>query len=158
MINRIQIEITPVWSLIPEVKEKIRNIMSGMNSNKIDFTMIVVSELLENAIKYGEMNTRIANISIIFELDQQMVLMSIKNGIGEYQNLDSFLNTMSKIKTTVNKKSLYLERLQEIMRDPSLPGSKLGLYRIVSESEFDLDFHIDEYGLEMLATKKFWEI
>jgi hypothetical protein len=157
METKMQIEITPMWSVIAEVKEKIRIFMEGMSQGNIDFTIIVASELLENAIKYGIANDKIGSVGFVFEIAGKSVLVKVSNGVNDNENLEKFKAVMEKIKTTENKEGLYIARLLEIMDDPSKPGSSLGLYRIVSESKFELEYELDNHVLSMIATREFKE-
>lgn len=154
MATKVQIEIKPVWSVIGEVREKIQKGMEGYETKYIDSAVMTASELLENAIKYGVSNDQISNVSLNFEIDKNFVKISLKNGIGDNTKIENFIKTMSKIEKSENKKNLYLERLQEIMNDPSLEGSELGLFRIVSEGGFDVQYRIDDFSLEIMAKKK----
>jgi|JI9StandDraft_1071089.scaffolds.fasta_scaffold02798_3 hypothetical protein len=157
MLTSIKIEITPMWSAIADIKEKVKISMVGMPRGNIDFTVMVASELLENAIKYGIANNESSQVDFEFEIDHSKVSLNVRNGIAHGPNLDKFLLVMNKINASENKKNLYLERLQEIMDDPTQLESCLGLYRIISEVEFDLNYRLNNNILEMIATKHFAE-
>ena len=143
MLTSIKIEITPMWSAIADIKEKVKISMVGMPRGNIDFTVMVASELLENAIKYGIANNESSQVDFEFEIDHSKVSLNVRNGIAHGPNLDKFL--------------LVIERLQEIMDDPTQLESCLGLYRIISEVEFDLNYRLNNNILEMIATKHFAE-
>lgn len=157
MKARIQVEVSPVWGVINETKSKIKGLMleDGASQGMADFTEIVVSELLENAIKYGYENNFLPYVSVKFDLTDTSVTVKVSNGIREDDNLDGFKKIMQKIETTENKESLYIERLMEIMENPDAKGSQFGLYRIVSECGFNLSFTAENHVLEVIAIRNF---
>jgi hypothetical protein len=146
-----------MWSVISEVQERIRIAMEGMKKSNIEFTSMVASELLENAIKYGVSNENLRQVGLDFELENNYIIIKVKNAVIQSERLDAFKEMMQKIITSQDKKKLYLERLKEIMDNPLQNGSRLGLYRIVSEGEFNLNFKLENDVLEMIAEKKLQE-
>ncbi|WCL50454.1 hypothetical protein [Leptospira sp. GIMC2001] len=154
MSTKLQIEIAPMWSIISEIKDKIRIAMAGLNQGEIDFAVMTASELLENAIKYGVANENISQVGFEFDLGTNKLMVKVKNGVNANDSVDDLIFMMKKIKNTDNARMLYIERLQEIMEDPAQSGSHLGLYRIISEGGYDLDYNYSNQTLEMIATKK----
>jgi hypothetical protein len=157
MVLTLKLEIAPMLSMIAEVKTRIASAMIGSKKSSIDSTSMVATELLENAIKYGVVNNHIPQVGLDFELADDIVSIKVKNGVEESESLEKLKKTMKKICESENKKALYLDRLQEIIDNPSKHASHLGLYRIVSKGEFDLKFHIQGDVLEITATKKIRE-
>jgi|JI9StandDraft_1071089.scaffolds.fasta_scaffold02798_5 anti-sigma regulatory factor (Ser/Thr protein kinase) len=149
----LHLGIAPIWPAIEDVRNEIETLILNLDKGNIDFALIVLSELLENAIKYGSKEERLTGIILYFEANVDHICIKVKNPISQSMNLDSFKRVIEKIKTSEDKKALHVERLLEIMNDPFQTESRLGLYRIVSECEYDLDFRLDDSGLEIIATK-----
>ncbi|HNO26768.1 MAG TPA: hypothetical protein PKK94_27555 [Leptospiraceae bacterium] len=154
MPTRLYMEITPMWSVIADIKGKIQKSMEGTRQGLIDFSVMVASELLENAIKYGVINHEISYVGLDFYMENSTITINVRNGIDATTDLTAFKTVMNKIKTSAVKSDLYIQRLQEILENPSESGSQLGLFRIVSEGNFDLDYKITDKVLEITATRK----
>ncbi|MEM7183314.1 MAG: hypothetical protein AAF518_20545 [Spirochaetota bacterium] len=148
------IELSPLWSLISQVKDKVNGLMQGYSQGQIDFAVMVMSELMENAIKYGVSHTELPYVGITFVLDEGIVTITISNGIYDEEQIQDFLKIMDKIIASENKEELYIMRMQEILEHPEVGGSQLGLYRITSEAMYDLSYTIENKILTINATKK----
>lgn len=154
MPTRLYMEITPMWSVIADIKGKIQKSMEGTRQGLIDFSVMVASELLENAIKYGVVNHEISYVGLDFYMENNTITIHVRNGIDPTTDLTTFKAVMNKIKTSTVKSDLYIQRLQEILENPAESGSQLGLYRIVSEGNFDLDYKVTDRVLEITASRK----
>lgn len=155
--TKLQIEVAPIWSIISEIKDRIKIAMEGLRQGEIDFAVMTASELLENAIKYGVSNENISQVGFDFDLGKNKLIIKVKNGVNEDNSISNLINIMERIKNTENRRLLYIERLQEIMDDPSQKGSHLGLYRIISEGEYDLSYTYTNNVLEMIGSKNIGE-
>lgn len=153
MNARLQIEVAPVWGIIAETKAKIRESLLRENVREalVDFTEIVVSELMENAIKYGSENLLQAHVRVNLDYSNGRITILVSNGIRNEDDLSTFKKVIEKIDATENKESLYVERLMEIMNNPEATGSQFGLYRIVSECGFTMNYSVKEKILEIRA-------
>jgi len=157
MDNKLNLNISPLWGKIPEITSKIESNMKEFSQGQIDFTIMAATELLENAIKYGIPNHNQDKIGFEFNLQNDSINIIVKSGINsEDKNFIQFTRIIDKINSTeqVNRKLLYIQRIMEIMENPAVPGSYLGLYRIVSEGDFDLNYNIINGNILEIAANK----
>lgn len=150
MLTSIKIEITPMWSAIADIKEKVKISMVGMPRGNIDFTVMVASELLENAIKYGIENDKSPQVSFEFKVAHDKVFISVKNGITSRDFLEDFIRIMEEIKSSQSPHELYINRLKMLMNHPEDSTSRIGLYRIANQKDIlHFDYTISDETLEV---------
>jgi hypothetical protein len=159
MTARLQIEIAPVWDIILQTKKKVREslLADGIAESLVDFTEIVVSELMENAIKYGAESSELNCIKIGLEVNETDIIVNVTNGFRDEEELSSFKSVVEKIDKAENKESLYVERLMEILNNPDQKGSQFGLFRIVSECGFSISYTIKQKILDVYARRTYRE-
>jgi hypothetical protein len=148
-----QLQISPLWSIISDVKKKVSEMLANQSQGIIDFSIIVISELMENAIKYGVANEALPHVAVEFSIDNGLIKIAVRNGIKNDAHIVDLVRIMDKIIYSENKEELYLMRMHEILENPEAGGSQLGLYRIVSEAKFDLSYKVENNVVEILATK-----
>lgn len=124
----------------------------------IDYTEIVVSELMENAIKYRADCEYVKNIFLDLEISDIAISVRLRNCFEDGTNFQIFKSFIQKIHSTQEKDSLYIERIKEIMTNPNDKNSRFGLYRIVTECSFDLSYRISGNMLEVIAVKSISQI
>ena len=142
MNDRIVIEktISPTWNTISMIADQVEASMLGKDSNLVSGTVTVLTELIENAVKYGESipEKKDSNIELHLEIDEGKVQIFISNYVRNNNNLKAFKEHVDKINKTNDPESLYVERLNELMNESKFEESQLGLYRISFEGKFDL--------------------
>ncbi|MEM7181823.1 MAG: DUF6272 family protein [Spirochaetota bacterium] len=129
--------------------------MDKSEEGQIEYAIMVVSELMENAIKYGTTdNKEQANVRLDFSISPETIGISVKNAIEKNQAVTNFLQIIDKIMASDDKDQLYLQRMEEIIENPNAEGSQLGLYRIASEAQYDLSYSIENNILKIDARKQ----
>jgi len=158
MEDKIIIKITkvPTWEIVAEIRDKVRLILAGMTDHIVDSSEMVAAELVENAVKYGASIEGAPSVDFFFEYNaaDKKVTVKVVSGIGAVGNLNKLKETIDTIKKSDDKAALYTGRLMEMMENPKLSESGLGLYRMAYEGEFDLDYDIKENVLKIIATRK----
>jgi hypothetical protein len=119
-----------------------------------DSCEIVSYELLENAIKYGDSIKEQPEIHFKIKLDKNSISISIKNGINSTDNLADFQKSMSDILQNKNRSVMYEKRLLEILENSNEKDSKLGLFKIIAETDFDLNYSLENKILTIEANLK----
>ena len=148
------ISITDI-AIIGNVKDLVRKFMDKSEEGQVEYAIMVVSELMENAIKYGTTNDKQqANVRLDFSISPENIGISVKNAIEQDQGVTNFLQIIDNIIASDDKEQLYLQRMQEIFDNPDMPGSQLGLYRIASEAQYDLSYSIENDILKINARKE----
>lgn len=154
VVQKLEFKIEPLWKIIKEVKTQITEIMEQQKlpTSQIEFSCIVASELMENAIKYGAEIPEASKVGFTFALEDGRINILVRNGIKSSEFLKDFQEIMSRIGKH-SASDLYLKRLEEIIQNPAVQKSQLGLYRIASETGFQLSYTLNDRILEVRATR-----
>jgi len=153
----ITLDIPQTWAFVSHVRETISDYLPNRIDPEIrEATIMAASELTENTIKFGYANPNddssgeppLMNV----ELTDEMIRIVISSN-ASLGNLDSVKHIINELKIAENIEVLYLNRLQEIMENPSQSSSRLGLIRIVHEAKFALDYNIVGNRLKIIATR-----
>jgi hypothetical protein len=152
---QISLSITPIWSILNEVKDKIADFMfkKKFQLDIVEASMMCASELVENAIKYGAAETEHVNIKFELITRGKTVRIMVSNGIRDIKYLEELQHHIDKLKSGDDPFKIYTERLKELMVNPKPGESKLGLYRIAYEGEFDLDHTFRNETLTVIAER-----
>jgi hypothetical protein len=134
----LDMPIKTMWSEVQQVRERTRAILADLPDDLRDAAEMTVSELVENAIKYGQSVPDAPDAGVRIERRDDRLEIVVTNGVASDETLHELKKHVDRIATATDRMSLYVERLQELMRSGGLDGSKLGLYRIFCEGGFDV--------------------
>ncbi len=151
----ISFTIKPTWSIIKKIQDRTVNYMESKGKPKhiTEATMMCVTELIENAVKYGAETPKGDNIEFDLRVSNNKIKIQVTNGISSTMDLSSVVEHIDKIKNSDNPTELYTQRLRELLEDAKPSVSQLGLYRIAYEGEFKLDYKHDENLLTVFAER-----
>lgn len=151
----INVSIKPAWSIIEDIQRKAIVFMDSKGKGKdlSEATMMCVTELIENAIKYGTEKTPSGNIDFELHVNDNQIEISVSNGIRSYDDISNLISHIEKIKNSDDPAQLYTERLMELMDNPKPGVSQLGLYRIAYEGEFKIDYRYENKILTITAKR-----
>lgn len=130
--------IPPVWANVRAVRTSVRELLLEYPREFNHAATMVSSELLENAIKYGE---EVAGASMIqFHLGRlnSMIQVKVVNGSTDSVAVDELMCHVRLVRESIDKGALYQARLEELLMHPHT-SAKLGIYRIAHEGRFDID-------------------
>jgi hypothetical protein len=141
--------ISPKWEEIEMVRNKgsqffIQNVLPD---DVVHAGTMVVSELLENSIKYGDFSDRKKRIDVNISIDNHTIIVEVSNPVGEtaYQHLKILDKKIQWIRGFQDPFEAYTDTLKEVSRKPlSDEKSGLGLVRIAYEGEAILDFFVSD--------------
>jgi len=146
--------IRPDWDDIKLVSDTVRDIFKDKYNGLEDIVMMVSSELLENAIKYGFVQHDKDFIKYQVEEDAGMIIISVTNKVDSFSFIRQVIEHIEKIRRNDNKMELYVDRMKQI-RDKRKDGeSKLGFYRIAYEGKFNLHYKYKDDNLTIIAKRK----
>lgn len=150
MGSEMTVRLRPEWSEIPAVIEKTTDFFSRIpvrEATTDTFTM-VVCELIENAIKYGEgHDTPDTDIQVNVSVSGSQVTIQVTNTVrrDSQKELAELDRTLQWIRGFHDPFEAYLRRIREISREPiNHSRSCLGIARIAYEAQADLDFVLGE--------------
>ena len=145
----MEIFISPKWDSI----ENARNVVADFCTQQElppkhrDATVMIVSELSENAIKYGYFPSEESNIKAIVSVEDENIIVEVINPVGP-QSRDHLVDldrTIQWIRGFQDPFEAYTEKLRELSKRMLTDhSSSLGLARIAYEAQAILDFFVDE--------------
>lgn len=142
------------WDHIRKIRKQVGEALEGYDPSLCSAAMMVTSELVENAVKYGEAVSAAPSISISLALTADKLVIAVKNGCCDAAGVKALEQRIRDISEAPDKSTLYLARLEELLADP-LESGKLGLYRIAFEGEFDLQFDYAQKVVSIIATRPY---
>ncbi|MBN2547147.1 MAG: hypothetical protein JXB50_15200 [Spirochaetes bacterium] len=146
--------ITPAWEVVKNIEDKIRNLFHPEDSEIFYSTIMTVSELIENAVKYGSASATSKSININFVADTKNIIVIVSNPVDDEGRVKMVKNHIERINASKDPQHLYIERLQELLENPHSKNSQLGLYRIVYEGGFNLSYGYENNILTIKAMRK----
>jgi hypothetical protein len=156
--NYLDISFTPKWDYIPLTRNYIENFLLNSINNKLKITKItlVISELLENAIKYAHddgIRTMIKKLK-----NNRKVELRVRNTIMKSE-ADQLINYIDEVNSDPDPFKFYIEKLKSsITRNDGKIG--LGLSRIKYEGEANLSarFFDREDGTGIIEIKAIFNL
>ena len=152
MKKSFKITLKPIWDEI----ESVRNMSSeflesqGLSKDSAQAFTMVISELVENSIKYGQFGFSNKKVVVNILVSPNSVIAEVTNPIDETaaNNLRILDKTIQWIRGFQNPLEAYTERLKEVSKKPlNDENSGLGLVRIAYEGRAILDFFVSENSL-----------
>lgn len=141
--EEVHYALAPTWNSIDRIRDSIKDQLSGIAGDIAEPSMIVASELCENAVKYGKAPSGKKHIDVQLSIRDGRVRITVSNRVLHLQDLQDVRRHIQRIRHANDPAALYVARLKEIMENPSNKKSQLGLYRISYECQFQLacSFH-----------------
>jgi hypothetical protein len=151
--KRIDVSLPHAWNYIRDIRKRVGEVFGESGSELRSASMMVASELIENAVKYGADVASAPNIrlSCCFDGDEMRIVVS--NGSTDTEAVRTLHERVKQITDTPDKEALYIARLEELLADPTDSG-KLGLYRIAFEGRFELSVAYVESVVTVTATRR----
>lgn len=115
-------------------------------------TSMVTAELVSNAIKYGVSVPGAPNANITLTVTSRQLQIAVSNGVVSLAGVQELQERLLQINRAESKELLYMDRLQEMLDDPTQTG-RLGLYRIGFEGQFELTCTYADTVLTVIATR-----
>lgn len=140
MSTHLEREIPIAWSHIREARKLVQEALADRDPELRDAAGMTMSELIENAMKYGEPVPAMPGAKFKLTIDDDVIEIEVQNGVASDDSVANLAATVTAISAAPDqeaREALYVARLQELLDDPSA-GGRLGLYRIGFEGQFDL--------------------
>ncbi len=148
MQNKLNLRIKPDWGEIENVRNSVSDFTRSrdLSDDIINALIMVASELVENAIKYGIFHNAQDLIEISLSLDNKIII-EVKNPIDNtaLPSLRYLDETIQWIRGYQDPFETYIIKLRQISTKPLQDiESGLGLVRIAYEGQSILDFYVSE--------------
>ncbi len=146
--------IAPLWESIKIIEKKISNCFITKNSEIYDSTIMVATELLENAIKYSACSLKTNSINFNFIKKENSIIIALKNPVDKMKHIKIIDKNLKKIEKYDDPQKAYVKRLKELVKNKKKDVSRLGLFRIAYEGKFKLSYKYKKNILTMTAQRK----
>jgi len=153
----LKLNLKPEWDEIEKVRNKSGVFLKshGFSEDHIHALTMVISELMENAVKYGAFAKGNEPISLTIDVNKKTVIVEVQNPVdaGEISHLKKLDETIQWIRGYQDPFEAYIVKLKEVATKPLQDReSGLGLVRISYEGQSILDFYVsDENVLSVSA-------
>ena len=160
----MKLAVKPEWDEIEEARIEAGKYLQslGLVPDTVHALTMVISELIENGIKYGSFAGPEDTVEVNIHQNENMITVEVINPIDPTDTIArNHLNRMDKavqwIRGYQDPFEAYVEKLKEVSRRPlSDEESGLGLVRIAYEGKAILDFFVSEEGsLNVSAVSNF---
>jgi len=160
MDNSLHLDIIPDWEEINKLRDSCIPFLEthGLSTDLIHSLTMILSELVENSIKYGDFKGPKSKIFILMDIGKDFITIEVNNPVdpkraNHLQRLDK---TIQWIRGYQDSFQAYIEKLKEISRKPlEDEESGLGLTRIAYEGKAILDFFVMDNVLNVSAISKY---
>jgi len=157
MQRAIKLSVKPTWNEIEKARiESLQFLQShGFSGDSIHSLTMVITELIENSIKYGYFDLRKDRVKVNISLDETNVTIEVSNPVTETttDHLRRLDKTIQWIRGYQDPFEAYIERLKEVAKKPLKDEeSGLGLVRIAYEGNGILDFFVSDDDLLNVST------
>lgn len=149
----IETEIQPAWHLVRAIRQQVAEALSDYSPELRTAAMITASELVENAVKYGDGVIAASTIRFSISICGDEMCIRVINGSTNRAAVEGLLTRVDEIRGTPDKEALYLGRLQQLVACPGESG-KLGLYRMAFEGQFELTGTYEDGVVTMTASRR----
>ena len=145
-------QISPTWDQIEAIRmESINYFQShGFSDESIHSLSMIISELMENGVKYGFYEKSEQSVVVVINLKRDTVTIEVFNPVSKktYRHLSRLDKTIQWIRGYQDPFEAYIERLKEVAKKPIHDReSGIGLVRIAYEGKALLDFFVDDKNM-----------
>ncbi len=149
--------IEPVWDSLERIISETESSLDKFGRDLTDASVMAATELVENAIKYGDNKTV---IEFAITVDDHRILINVSNTIRTPQDYEDVKYYIDKIMASDNLHTLFADRLLKVAKsDDKQMRTRLGLIRIAYEGCFKMTYNLKDDFLTITAATdlKNWE-
>ncbi len=152
MNNFIKLKVAPEWENLDAVRVQTDEFLKTKNfdSDTRDSIRMNISELMENAVKYGRFNDNMREIEASVMVTRDDIIVEVRSPVKneDDENLRKLDRVVQWIRGFQNPFEAYIEKLKEVATQPSCDSeSGLGIVRIAYEGQSIIDFYINELSI-----------
>ena len=152
MKTSIEFDVKPEWDEIEKIRNESAEFLQTheLTDDTIHSLSMIISELIENGIKYGNFKLVENRVAVIINIDRKTVTIEVLNPVDE--DADKHLSRLDKtiqwIRGYQDPFEAYIERIKEVSKKPLKDvESGIGLVRIAYEGKALLDFFVGENSI-----------
>lgn len=148
----MNLKIKPEWGNLEDVRLKTEEFLNKKKLSRdiTDSIIMNISELMENAMKYGRFDDRVKEITASVSITDNDIIVEVKSPVIDdddfhFKRLDRIIQW---IRGYQNPFEAYVEKLKQVAMQPINDSeSGIGIIRIAYEGQSILDFYIDDNGI-----------
>jgi len=152
MQAHLQLSFDPMWPNVREIRERVGAALEDCPAQLRSAAIMTSSELVENAVKYGESVPAAKAVTFVLEATPDRLSIRVVNGSTNAAGVAQLQRRVTELSRAEDKQALYLARLEEILSSPD-ESDRLGLYRIGFEGGFDLQLDYKDEVVTVTATR-----
>ena len=153
---RLVLSFQPMWPNVRKIRQEVSAGLEPCSQRLRDAAVMTASELVENAIKYGENVPAAPSVTFSLEALAQSGLGQLRirvvNGSTNAAGVAELARRVGELSRATDRQALYLARLEQLLAHPDESG-KLGVYRIGFEGGFDLECDYTNSVVTVTATR-----
>lgn len=149
----IDVTIQPIWHLVRSIRQRVDEALEGYAPALRVAAVMTASELVENAIKYGDGAAPQAGVRFSLGVGSNLLRLQVVNASMNRVRVGELLARIHEIERSADKEALYLRRVAQILSRPGASGN-LGLYRIALEGGFALGCSYEQGIVTVSATRE----
>ena len=153
MQAHLQLTFEPMWPNVREIRQRVGLALEECPAQLRSAAIMTASELVENAIKYGESVPAAKTVTFVLEATSDLLFIRVVNGSTNAVGVAELERRVQELRGATDKQALYLARLEQLLADAGESG-KLGIYRIGFEGGFDLQLEYTNEVVTVTATRK----
>jgi hypothetical protein len=142
------------WPRVEQVRREVAESLATVPGHLRDAAVMTSSELAENVVKYGAPHQGRSEGKLHLRVDGVRLVVASENAVADAAQVDRVMEHLARIQHADDARSLYVERLAELLENPDQPASGLGLFRIAFEGGFALSAHHDAGVLTITASRE----
>lgn len=152
MMKSIEFKVAPDWDEIEKIRNESAEFLQThkLSDDTIHSLSMIISELIENGIKYGNFKMVENQLLVIINLERNLVTIEVINPVDKsaFKHLSRLDKTIQWIRGYQDPFEAYIERIKEVSRKPlNDQESGIGLVRIAYEGKALLDFFVGDDNL-----------
>ena len=152
MKKSIEFKVKPEWDEIEKIRNESAEFLQAheLSDDTIHSLSMIISELIENGIKYVNFKIEENRVSVIINIDLNTVNIEVLNPVDEDadKHLSRLDRTIQWIRGYQDPFEAYIERIKEVSKKPLKDAeSGIGLVRIAYEGKALLDFFVGENSI-----------
>ena len=152
MKKSIEFNIKPDWDEIEKVRNESAEFLQShdLSDDTIHSWSMIISELIENGIKYGDFKMVADKVVVVINLERNTVTIEVFNPVDEsaLKHLSRLDRTIQWIRGYQDPFEAYINRIKEVSQKPLQDNeSGIGLVRIAYEGNALLDFFVGDNNL-----------
>ena len=149
MYKTTTLSIAPEWDKIEGARAEVAKFLSDnrLDKDSIDTIVMVISELLENSIKYGSFLEEGQEVRAYIEISPSYIVVEVCNPVDDscLPNLKKMDRMIQWVRGYQDPFEAYVQRVQEVAQKPLHDKeSGLGVVRVAYGGDAVMDFFLDE--------------